>query len=132
MKLAPARIIDLSGVSLSGLCLAHCLALPVAASLMPALSAWMHADWVHAAFAGIATPVTALALWSARRRGVPMLLIAMAVLGLALLILGATEWLGPRSDVPLTICGGLTLASAHLWNWRRQGRHEPHPVLAAG
>jgi hypothetical protein len=40
-------------------------------------------------------------------------------LGVALLIIGATNWLGHASNTPLTIVGALVLAAAHTWNWRR-------------
>ena len=49
---------DTVAIGLSGLCLAHCLALPIFASLLPIAGAWAEAAWVHWLFVGIAAPVS--------------------------------------------------------------------------
>ena len=43
---------DTVAIGLSGLCLAHCLALPIFASLLPIAGAWAEAAWVHWLFVG--------------------------------------------------------------------------------
>jgi len=53
---------DVVAIALSIGCLAHCLALPFAASVLPLLSAAEEAEWVHWAFAAFAAPVTFVAL----------------------------------------------------------------------
>lgn len=129
------RLFDFSALSLSGLCLAHCLALPFAALLLPALSTWVDAEWVHGVFAGFAIPITIAALWGGRRHGIPARPIALATAGLTLLVLGATEWFGKASNTPLTIVGAVLLAAAHTWNWRRhQKAHllETRPAQSDG
>lgn len=37
----------MSVIGLSALCVLHCVALPVLAALLPALSVWTEAEWVH-------------------------------------------------------------------------------------
>jgi len=123
MKPNPERLFDLSAISLSGLCLAHCLALPVAAAFLPALDAWSRAEWVHGVFVAVAAPLTALALWRVHvSHPLPGRLIALALAGLALLLIGALEWPSAAWETPMTVVGSLCLASAHLWNWRRHQR----------
>ena len=119
------RLLDASAMGLSGLCLVHCLALPVAAAALPMLGAWAHAEWVHAAFLAAAVPVSAFALlrsggWRAPR------IATLAVAGLMLLAAGVMGWPRETWETALTVTGGLLLASAHVLNWRRVGHSHHH------
>lgn len=121
--------LDRLGVALSGLCLVHCLALPVLISLMPALSFWLPTtSWMHPVLIAVALPVTGTALWAGYRRHgqpAPPLLGAMGLLLLILGALAATQAL----DSGLTVTGGLAIALAHLRNWRAlHGAHDHAPV----
>lgn len=62
---------DAIGIGLSGLCLIHCLALPVLLSLGPAL-VWMENEWVHLGLAGLALLATLNAMrgWPRGRLGI--------------------------------------------------------------
>lgn len=115
-----AAVGDGFAIGLSGLCLIHCLALPVAASLLPVAGAWAEAEWVHWLFALVAIPVS---LWTLARpadRSWPILAVALA--GLALLVAGALEYPSHELETPVTVAGGLVLALAHVMNWRRRSR----------
>ena len=118
MKLAVARVLDGWAVGLSGLCLVHCLALPVLAVLLPALGAWTHVEWMHVVFVLIAAPLSAMALLRPTHgRQTPLALIAFGGAGVLLLAVGA---FGPdAADIPATVTGSLSLVAAHLFNWRR-------------
>ncbi|MDO8411427.1 MAG: MerC domain-containing protein [Phenylobacterium sp.] len=119
MKLSTARLLDGSAIGLSGLCLIHCLVLPVAAAFAPLLGLWGEAEWVHLAFVVLAAPLSvgALLLTQPRRLGP----ISLAAAGLALLVVGL---LYHEAETFLTVAGGLALASAHLMNWKgRASRH---------
>ena len=127
MKASSARLLDLSAAGLSSLCLAHCLALPLLAAVLPVFGPWARAEWVHAVFVLIAAPLSAGALWVNSRDGRrPPGLYAAALLGLVLLALGAVGWPRPGLETPITVAGSLTLVSAHLWNWRRRQRLHDH------
>ena len=118
--LALQHPLDGAAITLSGLCLVHCLALPVAAGFLPLLARWAEAEWVHLAFAALALPVTGLALWRTHRRApLPGALLAMAGGGLALLLAGAMGWPAHALETPLTVAGALLLAATHLCNLRR-------------
>lgn len=109
---------DSMAIGLSGLCLIHCLALPLIASLLPLAGAWAEAEWVHGLFAAVAAPVS---LWTLARptdRSPKILIVAGA--GLAFLFLGAAGWPSHEAETPLTVAGGLLLAAAHVLNWRRR------------
>ncbi|MDH5832395.1 MerC domain-containing protein [Luteimonas kalidii] len=119
--------LDASAIGLSGLCLVHCLLLPVAAALLPALAFVGEAEWLHLAFVAVALPLAGLALVRAhRRRPLPPALFGLAAAGLSGLGAGALGWPTHALETPLTVGGSLALASAHLWNWRRR----PHARCA--
>lgn len=118
MKRASAAMLDVSAVLLSGLCLIHCLTLPLLVASLPILGVWADQEWVHAVLVAIAAPLSGYALWRVRSR-LPLALCALAVLGLGCLLAGALEWFGRDSETPLTLAGSLLLAAAHLWNWAR-------------
>ncbi|WP_397417428.1 MerC domain-containing protein [Phenylobacterium sp.] len=113
-----ARVLNGSAIGLSGLCLAHCLALPLVAALLPVLGGWTGAEWVHVLLVALAAPIAALVFLRPARGGAPPWLRLMAAAGVALLAIGALDpggW-----ERPLTVAGSLTLASAHIMNWRRR------------
>ena len=119
-----AALFDASAVALSGLCLLHCLALPLLAALLPLFGAWSEAEWVHGVFVLIAAPLSGYALWRGHRhRPLPAALWLLAGTGLALLLAGASGVLGERAETPLTVAGSLALAGAHLWNTARRHAH---------
>lgn len=121
-----SRGFDGVAMSLSGLCLLHCLALPVLAVGLPFLSVVAEAEWVHWLFVALAVPVSTYALLGlgGRRSGV---LFVGAVLGLSLLIAGAAGWPDHESEALMTIAGGLVLATVHALNWRRTRQPHDHP-----
>lgn len=132
---ARPRLADLTGLVLSLTCLIHCLALPLALLLAPALSRWIALpEGVHAAILLLALPAAVIAMrdgWRRHRRVAPAML-AVAGLGLLALGLSAHEgWIAAAdpgmADRLLTSSGALALAAAHLVNWRwrhRAGWHK--------
>ncbi|NJC44575.1 MerC domain-containing protein [Xanthomonas arboricola] len=118
-----ASVLDNSAIALSSLCLLHCLALPLLAAALPLLGAWSRAEWVHVVFATAAVPLSGYALWSSHRRhALPAPVWALAVFGLAGLVLGASGVAGGSWETPITVIGSLLLASTHLLNLRLRRR----------
>lgn len=107
--------LDVSAICLSSLCLVHCLALPVIASVLPVLGALASAEWVHLVLVAAAAPIAFLAL---RRSGLTLIVLGLA--GVALLACGALGWPDHDWETPLTVAGGLVLATAHFLNWLRR------------
>lgn len=126
---ATTRLLDRGAIALSALCLVHCLALPAALAAAPALAAALpEQPWVHPAILATAAPLAAIALWRGWRRHGQRLPGLLGAIGVALLAAGVvagnglTE--GGTAETVLTVLGGLTLAAAHLRNWR--GSHAGH------
>lgn len=113
------------GMGASLLCLIHCLALPLVFAALPALSSLLAIPetfhlWVLAA----AIPSSGLALLSGRSQhgaGYPL---GTGVLGLALLATAVLAFGSSGLEMPITVAGSLSLAFAHVSNWRL--RHRAH------
>jgi len=116
---------DAIGIGLSGLCLAHCLALPLLVSLGPAL-VWMQSEWVHLVLAGVALLVTLNAMRSWPRGLKATVLGGLAAAGLGLLLYGALGEIGEAEERLVTVAGACLLALAHATAWiaaTRTARH---------
>lgn len=124
MKPLDLHVFDASAIGLSGLCLLHCLALPVLAAFLPVFAAWAEAEWVHLLWVVLAAPLAGVALWrSHRSRRLPRALWMLAIAGLGALAAGACGWPREVWETPATVAGSAMLAGAHVWNWARRHRH---------
>ncbi len=125
MRFRAPTITDLSAVLLSGLCLFHCLALPLLAAILPVAGVLGEAEWVHKVLVLTALPVSAFViLWGPdfpKRKE----FMGLAVFGLALL-LGAA-FIEPLHDfeTPITVAGALLLGAAHVIRWLTHRNCEP-------
>lgn len=131
---AADRVLDGSAIGLSGLCLAHCLALPVAAALLPVLGAWAEAEWFHVLFVLIAAPLSGLALLRRSPHAERSIwVLALAAIGITLMAAGVFVAGSKAIETAATVVGSLCLASAHLWNWHRRASASGGPrVIADG
>lgn len=120
-------LLDRFGMLLSGICLAHCLALPALATTLSLVGgAGLAESHTHGWLLAAALPTSLIALgWGIRhhgRRGIGW----VGLVGVALL---AAAWLGhlheaigATADRVITPIGGLLLAGAHAWNLKLSGR----------
>ncbi|WP_206741168.1 MULTISPECIES: MerC domain-containing protein [Hyphomonas] len=114
---------DTMAVGLSGLCLVHCLALPVLGSVMPLMTTVAEAEWVHKALVMIALPIALLAFTQTRRPTTRLVFGALATFGGALLVAGAFVESLHDYETHLTVIGACCLAGAHLFRWNRHQQH---------
>jgi len=119
------RLMDKAGMSLSVLCMIHCLMFPVVVLLMPALEHWLFVNetLVHWILLGLALPVSFIAFGHGVRHHNDWMTAVIGTAGLAGLILGVTHVFGHDSEFWLTVPGALFLFLAHLRNWRHHARH---------
>lgn len=110
-----AAVIDGPAIALSSLCLIHCLALPIASTILPIAGMWFEAEWVHKAFVIAALPFSVMALLS-KRVSFPVSLLIVA--GAALLASGAFVEAWHELETELTVIGGMALALGHALRWR--------------
>ncbi|HLT92022.1 MAG TPA: MerC domain-containing protein [Woeseiaceae bacterium] len=123
---SPHRL-DTAGVVLSGICLVHCLALPLVVAALPFVSELARGH-LHAQLLAVVVPVSVLAFGVGFRRHRRTAVLAGGGLGLALLVVGGTvahERYGITADRVLAVAGSLVLAFAHYRN-SRLSRHVRH------
>jgi hypothetical protein len=111
--------LDLYAAALSTLCLIHCLALPLLATLLPLAGQLSETPLVHRALVLLAAPVTLWVVWQSLPVAGLKLFIILALTGLALLFLGAFSDTLSAYEQPITVAGALLLGVGHLWRWVR-------------
>lgn len=110
---------DAAAIIASALCIVHCLALPIAVALLPALSHFLDLpEGVHLALFVVAVPVSAYAVVSGARRHGLWLPGVLAITGLALLGLGAIGGLPLLLETGASVIGSLLLIAGHVINLR--------------
>lgn len=118
-----APLLDGGAIVLSALCLVHCLALPFVFAAAPSLAKlFPDRPWVHPLILGIAAPLAMVALWRGWTRHSDRRPAVVGGVGVALLAMGVAVGDDTLGTI-ITVFGGLTLAAAHLHNWRAGHRH---------
>lgn len=118
------EILDKAAVALSGLCLLHCLALPLVIVLLPFLNEVAVDQW-HAPMLLVVIPVSVFAFALGFRRHGNRSVLTTGAVGMLLMVIGGTlahYFLGLTADRLLTITGAVVLAAAHYRN-SRLARH---------
>lgn len=114
--------LDGAAVTLSALCLVHCLALPLIVAGLPFLAQYSEGH-LHAQVLVVVLPLSSVALLLGFRRHRNWRILLGGAAGMLLLIIGATiahEQLGQAADRGFTIAGSLVLATAHFYNSYRR------------
>lgn len=113
-------------MALSGLCLVHCLLLPLIIVAVPLL-ARLDESHFHLQMLLIVVPVSLFAFALGFRRHHSKAIIAGGIAGITVLALGGTVAhtnYGILADSLLTIAGSIILATSHYFN-NRLTRHVP-------
>ena len=115
-----AGLLDRTAIALSGLCVLHCLTMPLVLLALPFLGQ-LSADHFHLQMLVVVVPVSTIALSIGYRRHRRLAVMIAGAVGLLLLFIGGT-WMhneiGIVADRATTIAGSLLLASAHYYNSR--------------
>lgn len=112
------EILDKAAVALSGLCLLHCLALPLVIVLLPFLNEVAVDQW-HAPMLLVVIPVSVFAFALGFRRHGNRGVLTTGATGMLLMVIGGTlahYLLGLTADRILTVSGAVVLAAAHYRN----------------
>lgn len=110
--------LDKAAIWLSGLCLLHCLSVPLAFLLAPSLSSWLDATetQTHWLLFGLAVPISSVALYRGYLREPNLLTVSTGVLGLILMLLAVLHLLGEELEIVLTTLGVVLVMVAHIRN----------------
>ncbi len=110
--------LDAVAIGLSGICVIHCLALPVLVVFIPVFSQFSEAEWFHKTLVLLALPVSGFAILRSTYEPSRALFITLVFVGGLLLFGGAFIEKFHEFEVFLTLLGALILSSAHLIRWR--------------
>lgn len=112
-----------AGMALSGLCLVHCLLLPLLVAAAPVMllavvpAGWLESEWFHAALIVPVVLVSGPVLW--RSGGVRAGVLVAALAALAGGLFARSEAL----ETGLTVAGALSLLAAHWLTLRQRKAH---------
>ena len=109
-------------MSLSGICIVHCLALPVAVSVLPMWTSVLDIhNWLHPLFAALLIPTTIIAGMAGYRRHHSKAIVATLAGGLLIILATGIVMhaqLGTAREIVFTSIGSVVLIIGHLLNWR--------------
>lgn len=115
--------LDGVAISISALCVLHCLLTPVAVIAFPILASSVLASHeFHGWLLALILPSSALALYLGCRRHRDGVVLGLGLTGLTVLIAPAVlgpEMLGELGEIVVTSAGGALLAVSHVLNYRR-------------
>ncbi|EAT12778.1 MerC domain-containing protein [Bermanella marisrubri] len=113
---------DKIAISLSLLCLIHCIAMPIFVVFVPAsLAVILGNESVHMWMLIAVIPFSAIALYSGCKKHKRFNVTAIGIIGLTLMVLAvaAVEPLfGHEWEVVVTVIGAIAIAAAHFKNYR--------------
>jgi hypothetical protein len=113
------RHADLAAATASGICLVHCLLIPITISLFPGMLPYLPGDvWFHRILSlGIVLlgVVAFVPGYRIHRRKSLLFLVAVGV-ALILTVAWSGKWLSAAMELALSIPGSLMLVTAHLLN----------------
>ena len=114
--------LDAIAVVLSGICVLHCLALPLLLTISPILNVTLLSETVfHVLLLAFILPTSVIALTIGCRSHKDRITLVLGALGLSILTITAFfghQLVGLTGERILTSFGGLILASAHIQNYR--------------
>lgn len=115
------RQLDKIAVLLSGACVIHCLLIPVALIVTPAIGGHLLGaeTTTHWFILGVAAPVSAVALGAGYKRHGHGVTVWLGLAGLLVMLLGVSHLFGRTFEAPVTLLGVAMVALAHLLNVRR-------------
>lgn len=116
------RVLDVLAISISGLCVIHCLMMPLVLVLLPILSGSLFAgEEFHQFLIWVILPTSSAAFLLGCRRHKDTYVLMFGITGMLVLLIGAFwghDLVGEWGERLLTVAGGLLLASGHVRNFR--------------
>ncbi|HAT28021.1 MAG TPA: hypothetical protein DCS89_13475 [Gammaproteobacteria bacterium] len=115
------RYMDTAAVVLSGVCMLHCLALPIALTILPIVNVTLlDESTFHLIMMAVILPISVIALTIGCRQHKDKLTLVLGSVGLGVLTITALfghDLLGLTGERIVTSVGGLILAAAHIQNY---------------
>tara|TARA_B100000809_G_scaffold23094_1_gene20243 strand:+ start:5940 stop:6353 length:414 start_codon:yes stop_codon:yes gene_type:complete len=115
------KYMDTAAIVLSGVCMLHCLALPIALTILPIVNVTLlDESTFHLIMMAVILPISVIALTIGCRQHKDKLTLVLGSVGLGILTITAIfghDLLGLTGERIVTSIGGLILAAAHIQNY---------------
>lgn len=112
-------VIEGAAVSVSLLCLVHCLALPFLLLLLPGvIGLFARSAAFHYAALAFVAPAAFAAFWLGYRRHRARRPAILGLAGVGCLIVALLPGIGKGAELWITVVGSLSLIAGHTMNWR--------------
>ncbi|MGF1462711.1 MAG: MerC domain-containing protein [Maricaulaceae bacterium] len=121
------RGLDSAAMGLANLCLAHCLALPLLAAVLPVFGPLAENEFIHRIFVVLAAPLSLIALLRPPAYGPTWTIGGLIVVGFSLLCAAAFVPALHEVETPVTVLGALVLSAGHGVRWWRCHRSATTP-----
>ena len=115
--------LDISAIAVSGLCLVHCLSLPLLSVVLPMAGVFGEAEWLHQLFVLAALFITTIAIVQTRPVEGQREFAVIATIALAILLSAAFLEALHDFETILTVAGASLLALAHGLRWQRRTKN---------
>lgn len=113
------NLVEGAAMSVSLLCLVHCLALPLLLLILPGvIGLFARSEAFHYAALGLVLPSALAAFWLGYRRHHALGPVALGVAGVGCLVAALLPGRSEGVEMWLTTVGSLMLIAGHLINWR--------------
>lgn len=109
------------GLGLSGLCILHCIAIPLLAFTLPTWGGLLLASEsaFHWVLLFLAIPISGCAFWYSSQRHQARGTLILGCIGLFIMFVGASHLFGHDYEIVLTVTGVIAVSIAHMKNLRR-------------
>jgi hypothetical protein len=121
---ATATLFDRIGIVLSGLCVVHCVALPLVLPFVTTIAAFAHSEWTHLALAMLIVPTVAYSAWSGYQQHKEASVTWLLATGTTLVLLAmfaGTYFSSEVLEAAITTAGSALLIAGH---WRNHTYRE--------
>ena len=109
------------GLSLSGICILHCIATPLLAFTLPTWGGLLlvSESVFHWILLCLAIPISGFAFWYSSQRHQATGTLILGLIGLFIMFVGASHLFGHEYEIALTVTGVIAVSIAHMKNLKR-------------
>lgn len=132
--MSASRILDRIAISLSAICIVHCLAVPLVVAVLPIAALGFGGDsHFHVTILWLVVPASVVGLFMGFREHHRAVIVAAGFVGMAIVVVAALYGHGQwpfSTEIVVSVLGSSLLAGAHWANLvavRKVHVHHPHP-----
>ena len=122
---AAPTLLDRIGVLLSGLCVVHCLVLPMLVPFLTTLSVFAESELTHLILAALIVPTVAFSAWSGyskHGKSIIVWLLASGTLAVVIAMFAGEQFASEPLEAGMTTLGSVLLIAGHWQNHKHRAQ----------